>query len=317
MIGKWIRQLFWRPFELFCRSFPLIPFKTTVSTLTDSVAVIRTNNSVTKLISKFGGGYDYSVSYLIDNKLLIDTGFPWAMRSLNKTLKKLGADKSIEYVINTHSHEDHVGNNDLLAKISKAEIFAHPLAISSIKHPEHLPWYRNFMFGPVTAGIVKKVPDRISFANYEFEIHHTPGHSPDHICIFEKNNKWLFSGDLYISAEIDSQLKEVDGNAWIDSLERMKALNPRWMFDAHGVVIQGEKEISALLSKKLSFLVSLREQIKKMADETMTIREITAKIFNKRNIVNNLSFNDGWLSLLTASDFSRSNIVRSFLKNQA
>ncbi len=295
MIGKWIRQLFWRPFELFCRSFPLIPFKTTVSTLTDSVAVIRTNNSVTKLISKFGGGYDYSVSYLIDNKLLIDTGFPWAMRSLNKTLKKLGADKSIEYVINTHSHEDHVGNNDLLAKISKAEIFAHPLAISSIK----------------------KVPDRISFANYEFEIHHTPGHSPDHICIFEKNNKWLFSGDLYISAEIDSQLKEVDGNAWIDSLERMKALNPRWMFDAHGVVIQGEKEISALLSKKLSFLVSLREQIKKMADETMTIREITAKIFNKRNIVNNLSFNDGWLSLLTASDFSRSNIVRSFLKNQA
>ena len=37
-------------------------------------------------------------------------------------------------------------------------------------------------------------------------------------------------------------------------------------------------------------------------------------VFDRRDLVSWLSFGDGWLSLITGSDFSRGNIVKSFLR---
>ena len=39
------------------------------------------------------------------------------------------------------------------------------------------------------------------------EVVETPGHCPGHICLFESNKKWLFSGDLYVAAELDRDLE--------------------------------------------------------------------------------------------------------------
>ncbi len=41
--------------------------------------------------------------------------------------------------------------------------------------------------------------------------------------------------------------------------------------------------------------------------------QLTRQVFNQDIFIDQLSFSDGWLSLLTSSDFTRSNIVRSFL----
>lgn len=316
MTKKWIRYLFWHPFESLCRKLPLVPFKLSTTIFDQQIVKIQVDNVVTKAITKFGGGYDYSVCYLISNSVLIDTGFPWARRSLRKYLLDSEAYKSIEAIVNTHAHEDHVGNNDLLEEITSAPIYAHPIALGSIRHPDYLPWYRNFMFGPGEASNVKAIPDTIEINNFRFEIIHTPGHSPDHICIFEPDKGWLFSGDLYVSADLDSQLSEVDGNDWINSLSRVISLKPKWLFDAHGKVVRGEAEIEQLLSEKLSFLTTLRDKIYEVAKEPISIREITKKVFNENTCINQLSFSDGWLSLLTSSDFTRSNIVKSFLKHK-
>jgi glyoxylase-like metal-dependent hydrolase (beta-lactamase superfamily II) len=316
MLGKWLRFLLWKPFEMSCRHFPLIPLKTTLQPLTESVCLIRTDNWVTKAISVLGGNYDYSVCYLVDNTLLIDTGYPWARRSLKKKLMAAGLHTQITTVVNTHSHEDHVGNNDLLAEITQARQYAHPLAISAIRYPAENPWYRNFMFGPQASSQVNPVSEWIHIKDYTFQVLPMPGHSPDHICLFEVNRRWLFSGDLYISADLDTQLREVDGNAWIRSLEKALALQPRWLFDAHGVVVSGEDQVQILLSNKLAFLVSLRKRIFEMANLAKSLNEITQLVFDKKHFVNKLSFSEGWLSLLTCSDFSRGHLVSSFLKEK-
>lgn len=47
-----------------------------------------------------------------------------------------------------------------------------------------------------------------------------------------------------------------------------------------------------------------------------TIEELTRKVFDRRSLVHFLSFGEGWLSLITGSDFSRSNIVKSFLREK-
>jgi ribonuclease/clavin/mitogillin len=314
MIGKWIRYLLWKPFEISCRNFPIVPLTTTVKTLTESIQIIKVDNWVTKAISALGGNYDYSVCYLVDNTLLIDTGFPWARRSLKKKLIETGLDKKITTVVNTHSHEDHVGNNDLIMEITSAKIYAHPIGINAIKFPVENPWYRSFMFGSPPSSKAEPVAGKITCGNYEFEVHHMPGHSPDHICLFEPHRRWLFSGDLYISTDLDSQLREVDGNAWIESLEKAIALKPLWLFDAHGVVISGEAEVNEVLSNKLAFLRSLRKRIFEVSETATSVNQIIQMVFDKNNFVNKLSFSDGWLSLLTSSDFSRGNLVNSFLK---
>jgi glyoxylase-like metal-dependent hydrolase (beta-lactamase superfamily II) len=254
------------------------------------------------------------VSYLVDGSLLVDTGFSWARRSLRRQLLEMNAEQTITTVVNTHYHEDHVGNNDLLLELCGATIYAHPLAVADIRHPSELPWYRRFMFGPLEASPVQPIPDRIETEHCRFDVHHLPGHSHDHICLFEPERGWLFSGDLYVAADLDSQLSDVDGPAWIASLEQALALGAGTMFDAHGVIVEGKAEVRDLLERKRTFLLRLQEAINNAATGTQTVQQITRTVFGARGIVDSLSFSDGWLSLLTCSDFSRSNLVRSFLR---
>jgi hypothetical protein len=85
MLGRWVRFLLWRPFEISCRKFPLVPLRATILEPCDRVRIIRVENFVTRAIAAIGGGYDYSVCYVIDDELLVDSGYPWAARSLVKT----------------------------------------------------------------------------------------------------------------------------------------------------------------------------------------------------------------------------------------
>ena len=314
MFGKSLRFLLWQPFALLCRRFPLWPFRATISSPVEHVICIRIDNLLTRLLSRFSGGYDYAVCYLIDGSLVVDTGFPWARRRLRKSLIKLGADRTITTVVNTHYHEDHTGNNDLIAELCHAQVLAHPVAVPEIRFPIELPWYRSFLFGPSQIAEVAPIGPTIVTEHLRFEINETPGHCPGHICLFEPSKKWLFSGDLYVAAELDSQLRDADGPQWIASLKAVLKLKSEWMFAAHGSIFSGEEVVKQQLQRKLDFLTAIRDRVIQYATHGQTIHQLTRKVFDHRDLVAWLSFGDGWLSLITGSDFSRGNIVKSFLR---
>lgn len=314
MLGKWIRFLLWRPFSLMCRRFPLWPFRATVTRPVEHVVCIRIDNLLTRALSRFSGGYDYAVCYLVDGSLVIDTGFPWARRRLKKTLIELGADRTITTVVNTHYHEDHTGNNDLVADLCGARVLAHPAAVPEIRFPVEVPWYRSFLFGPGPIAEVAPIGPAVETEHLRLEVIETPGHCPGHICLFEPTRKWLFSGDLYVAAELDSQLGDADGPRWIASLEAVLKLEPAWLFDAHGSIFAGEEAVRRQLQRKLDFLTAIRDRVHQHATQAQTIQQLTRQVFDRRDLVDWLSFGDGWLSLITGSDFSRGNIVKSFLR---
>jgi len=279
------------------------------------VTCIRIDNAITRLLSRFSGGYDYAVCYLVDGSLIIDTGFPWARRSLRETLLSLDADKTLKSVVNTHYHEDHIGNNDLLSEITTAKIFADAHALPEIRFPPELPWYRSFLFGPTRTVEVEAIGNFIVTEHFHFEVHRMPGHCPGHICLFEPEQRWLFSGDLYVAADLDSQLADADGPAWISSLDKAITLKPKCLFDAHGTILTDEADVHQLLVKKRDFLCELRRRVAEQAVHAQTMREITRKVFVRRDLVNHISFSDGWLSLITGSDFSRGHLIKSFLRD--
>src|SRR5262249_36559100 len=252
----------------------------------------------------FAGGYDYAVCYLLDDELLVDTGFAWARRSLTKVIHQLNLPSTLRVVVNTHYHEDHTGNNDLFLSATAARLLAPPIAFPEIRFAPEPRWYRRFLFGPAECVDVQAIPDQLSTKHFNLQVVHLPGHCPGHVCLFELERRWLFSGDLYIAPNLDSQLSDAIGPDWITSLERAIDLRPTMLFDAHGTIIEGTEAVISLLARKRDFLTQLRDRIREEARGARSIREITRAVFHGGNVTDCLSFGDGWLSLITGSDFS-------------
>ncbi|MEM7536657.1 MAG: MBL fold metallo-hydrolase [Chloroflexota bacterium] len=156
------------------------------------------------------------ISFLIlgaNSALLIDTGTGFfSMRDAVHSLTQLPTS-----VINTHSHFDHVGSN---FEFEKVALFDHPDNRRVAEHgftEEYLAkWSTNerFLDHPPDD---KCSPYRIrSFKHARYfeddEVvealfpslfaFHTPGHSDDSVCFFDRERGWLFSGDLLYNGPI-------------------------------------------------------------------------------------------------------------------
>ena len=133
-------------------------------------------------------------AYLVDG-LLVDSGPAYTAQELTDFLK----DRGVKTVVNTHYHEDHISANKFLQDSYGVEIFAHPLAIDKIKRPASLFPYQEEVWGYPIPSLVKPIGDFVETGKYRFEVIPTPGHDLDHICLFERSQGWLFTGDLYVT----------------------------------------------------------------------------------------------------------------------
>jgi hydroxyacylglutathione hydrolase len=93
---------------------------------------------------------------------------------------KLASEKNlkIKYVLNTHSHFDHVGGNEELAKKTGAKIVAHTEA-------------------PTRKDISVKDADTIKVGNLTVKVLHTPGHTREAVC-YLVDEKLLTGDTLFI-----------------------------------------------------------------------------------------------------------------------
>ena len=96
--------------------------------------------------------------------------------------------------------------------------------------------------------------EEISFKTNKLKIIWTPGHSLGHICVFEENNRYLFSGDhilsritphvgnFLIAPKYRNQHFENILDYYLKSLDRIDALDSKIIFPAHQDVIYNPHE---------------------------------------------------------------------------
>lgn len=123
-----------------------------------------------------------------------------------------GGDR-IRWIALTHSHEDHAGAAEALAKQTGAEILA---------------------YGGIDDGF------ELEATEFRVLAMHTPGHTSDHLCFLLEEERMLFSGDTVIDGST-VVIAPPDGDmaAYLASLERLsnRRLRLRTIAPGHGHLI--------------------------------------------------------------------------------
>lgn len=187
-------------------------------------------------------------TYLIDGptRVLIDPGHKNLFDHVQKGLDALGlGPEDLELIICTHAHPDHIEAVQLF-KETPALITIHEKEWQMIKSMEkHINASLGINIDAVSPDFFLKEGD-LSIKNLDFEIFHTPGHSPGSISIYWPEQKALFTGDLIFKEGVGrTDLPGGDGSKLKESIKRLSELNTEWLLSGHGDMIAGAKEVKA------------------------------------------------------------------------
>ena len=211
-----------------------------------------------------------SVPTLIDAGVNTDESFE-AVRSAVKEAG--GTIEGLRRVILTHAHSDHIGLVARIARLSGADVYMHGWDTGRMVRREEGSAnlgerYRGFF---LEAGVPKAMVEQtvrsmserfrrfytafsgekllegeevFPFDDFSLEIIHTPGHTPGSICIFNRVDGTLFSGDSLLEkitsnpmAEIRSPAGKVNYRSlgrYLASLEVIDALPVARVLPGHG-----------------------------------------------------------------------------------
>lgn len=264
--------------------------------ITSFDAIIRIDSARTVA----GRGYYWATAYLMDG-LLIDTGCAHTAIKLEEFLQ----DIKLTGIINTHSHEDHIGANGLLQKRKNVELFAHPLALPILEKPRErqpLQLYRQLFWGWPAPSMGKAVQNGqfIETDNFKFQVIYTPGHSPDHLCLYEQDHGWLFSGDLFVGGR--ERALSVENNIWqnIESLKRVVNFPLTKLFPGCARVRENPRQD---LLDKIDYLEEAGNKVLELHKKGLSIGAIARSVLG----------GPMWIEFFTFGHFSRRWLVRSFL----
>ncbi|WP_188454203.1 MBL fold metallo-hydrolase [Virgibacillus oceani] len=231
--------------------------------------------------------------YFIDG-ILVDTGPSIQKRNLLPVFKEW----DIRYAAITHHHEDHAGLARWIDKHVSAEILCHEKMVPIAHKNASLPWYRTLFSGPRLAFNGRPYPKVVETPRYQFYPIDTPGHTFDHVCLFEPYNGWLFTGDLYITPYPKVFLKEESISSYIDSIEQLNKLDYQTLFCGHEGIVTNGKE---MMNRKLQYLQRTKKEVIRLHKLGCNDRSIIKKLFPNQVKLETASF----------GAFSRRNLVRS------
>lgn len=114
---------------------------------------------------------------------------------------------SLKGILLTHHHPDHIGGAAQLQNHLNAPVYA------PLKNKNQIPFADHYL----AEGAI------LDLENFHFQILELPGHTLGHIAYWEKNKKWLFSGDVLFGLGCGRIFEGTFSQAY-ESLQKIKSL---------------------------------------------------------------------------------------------
>ncbi|KAA0154509.1 hypothetical protein FNF29_02386 [Cafeteria roenbergensis] len=244
-------------------------------------------------------------------RVLVDTGPPNQWNQVKREIERAGG---VDTVFASHHHEDHAGNGAQLQQQLGCKVLAAPSSIRYLQEGYPQEWYRTMVWGRPTPFTPDQMAEETAIDGGEgvggvtLVRVWTPGHCPDHHVLFCPERKWLFAGDLFVSARPRLFRMEEDAHDQIASLERVLQLDFEHVFCSHKGELPNGRQ---LLQRRLAWLKSLRRAVTRaFADSDHTS---TAGI-DESALAKRLLGPEPPFARFTLLDFSQRNLVASLLR---
>lgn len=185
------------------------------------------------------GQFEEVMSFLIlgeERALLFDTGL--GIGDMRRVVDQL-TDLDV-IVLNSHTHYDHIGGNHQFDTIYGRDT-AYTRGRSAGSEPDAVAGFlregwvwktlpagfdaAEYRSHPFTISRLVDEGDVIDIGGRRLEIMNTPGHAPDSICLLDRENRLLFTGDTFYLAPLYTHLEGSDFDDYAQSAARLAGLS--------------------------------------------------------------------------------------------
>ena len=167
-------------------------------------------------------------------------------------------------VLNSHTHDDHVGGNWEFTAIYGMDTNFTRINAKGSTADAQAELAPGWLCGPLPAGFDAKTyatrpfhitrwihdGDTVDLGGRALQVISTPGHTPDAICLLDRKNGLLFTGDTFYAGSIWLYRTETDLDAYVHSVERIAALAPQLhlLLPSHNVPVADPSQLPKLLA---------------------------------------------------------------------
>jgi len=229
------------------------------------------------------GGFGWLSTYLFvgsEAYALVDPGPTVVSECILRVVEDLKLARKHGYLVLTHIHVDHAGSvGTLVKKLKNVKVVAHPKGLKHLINPQRLREAAKEVLGDLAEefGEMEPTPedkiialndhDVVGLGGISLKAYYTPGHASHHISYLVEPYNLLLAGDS-IANYLNGALYPVtvppfNLEKYLDSLDRMKALNPLKIGVSHfGLVEEPQTFIQKAEVKVLSWVKTIDTLVK-------------------------------------------------------
>ena len=229
--------------------------------------------------------------YRSKTPVLIDTGYISDFNETEKSIAKLGVNLSdIALIINTHTHCDHIGGNQIIQQKSGCDIALHKVGRYFIDTQDGWStWWRYYNqeaeFFKCTKTLIDG--DIIAIGPHKFQVIYTPGHASDGIVLYNSKDKILISSDTLWESDMAVMTLRVEGSMALfhlqESLQKLESLDVKRVYPGHGKPFSDIKRAILKSKEKLEKYFLDREIIGNDLIKKITVYTLLMKKVIKEN----------------------------------